>query len=272
MKAVVLARGAGRRMREIDGAATLTSEQSAAAAAGLKALMPIGDGPAARPFLDYVLSELAAGGVTRVCLVVGPGSHDAVRAYSDGLLATRLSMTVAVQDVADGTARAVVAAESFTAGDAFLVLNADNVYPPEVVRALVELDGPGLPAFEPTALALESGFPPARVREFALVAVDGHGHLRSIVEKPSTEEWSAAGADALVSMNVWRFDARIFDACRAVPLSARGEYELPQAVALSLDRGVLYAVVRASGAVVDLSRQGDVAMVAARLAGRQVRL
>ena len=28
-------------------------------------------------------------------------------------------------------------------------------------------------------------------------------------------------------MNVWRFDDRIFDACRDVPLSARGEYELP---------------------------------------------
>ena len=31
-------------------------------------------------------------------------------------------------------------------------------------------------------------------------------------------------------MNVWRFDARIFAACRDVPRSVRGEFELPEAV------------------------------------------
>ena len=35
-------------------------------------------------------------------------------------------------------------------------------------------------------------------------------------------------------MNCWRFDARIFDACRDVPRSARGELELPEAVGLAV--------------------------------------
>ena len=66
-------------------------------------------------------------------------------------------------------------------------------------------------------------------------------------------------------MNVWRFDARIFDACRDVPLSKRGEYELPEAVGLAVTRGVKFRAVPASGAVLDLSRRSDVALVNARL-------
>ena len=73
-------------------------------------------------------------------------------------------------------------------------------------------------------------------------------------------------------MNVWRFDDRIFEACRDVPRSARGEYELPEAVALAIARGVEFRVVPARGAVLDLSRRGDVAQVTARLAGCEPRL
>src|SRR5690606_36923369 len=66
MKAVVLTRGLGRRMRagEVEG---LTPEQAAAAAAGLKAMMPVGPPSPAGPrrFLDHVLHELADAGVDR---------------------------------------------------------------------------------------------------------------------------------------------------------------------------------------------------------------
>ena len=38
------------------------------------------------------------------------------------------------------------------------------------------------------------------------------GYLVGIVEKPAPHEVARAGAGALVSMNLWRFDASIFDA------------------------------------------------------------
>ncbi len=75
-----------------------------------------------------------------------------------------------------------------------------------------------------------------------------------------------AGDAALVSMNCWRFDERIFDACRDVPRSSRGEFELPQAVMLAVERGVRFRAVSASGAVLDLSRRGDAAELSRRLA------
>jgi dTDP-glucose pyrophosphorylase len=150
-------------------------------------------------------------------------------------------------------------------------LNSDNLYPAPVLRALVDLDGPGLPGYEREALVQESGFPADRVIGFAAVEVDGEGYLTRIIEKPGRAYFDAAGSHALVSMNVWRFDDRIFIACRDVPLSARGEYELPEAVGLAVGRGVKFRVVPAAGPVLDLSRRSDVTLVSERLSGVEPR-
>ena len=266
MKAVLLARGLGSRMRQ-EVHAALTAGQHAAAAAGAKGMMPIG----ARPFLDYVLDALADAGCARVCFVVAP-DHSAIRDYYDGTgRPSRLAIEYAVQPIADGTARAVLSAEAFAGHDPFLVLNSDNLYPSSVLRGLVDLDGPGLPAYEVDSLIRDSGFPRDRVSGFAAIETNGQGHLTRIVEKPGQEYYDKVGSQALISMNAWRFDRRIFDACRDVPLSARGEYELPEAVGLAASRGVVFQTFRASGPVLDLSRRSDIALVCARLAGMEPR-
>jgi glucose-1-phosphate thymidylyltransferase len=68
-------------------------------------------------------------------------------------------------------------------------------------------------------------------------------------------------------MNCWRFDERIFQACRDVPLSPRGEFEVPEAVGVALRRGVRFKTFPAHGPVLDLSTRADAADVARRLAG-----
>jgi dTDP-glucose pyrophosphorylase len=269
MKVLLLARGLGRRMQAAGDQTTLTAAQQAAAKAGAKGMMPIGTGQ--RPFLDHVLSALADAGCRDVCLVVAP-EHDAIRNYFSGPgRPARVRLSYAVQPLADGTARAVLAGQDFAGGDPFLVLNADNLYPTEVLRTLVALDGPGLPAFDRAALVKESGFPADRVAGFALLEVDASGVLRGIIEKPSAAALTAAGPHALVSMNVWRFDRRIFAACAEVPRSTRGEFELPEAVALAVATGTGFRAIPAAGAVLDLSRQADIPLVAARLAGVEAR-
>src|SRR6185436_7973871 len=224
MKAVLLARGVGSRMKQ-EGPSTslgagdtmLTPAQAAAAAAGAKGMMPIGDPSTspgvsgARPFLDYLLHALADGGCTSVCFVVAP-DHAAIRDYYEGAgRPSRLAIDYAVQPIADGTARAVQSAQSYAGRDPFLVLNSDNLYPAAIVAALVGLDGPGLPAYDAESLVRESGFPRDRVMGFAAIDIDDRGRLMRIIEKPGAEFFHKA--DALVSMNVWRFDERIFDAC-----------------------------------------------------------
>lgn len=267
--AVVLARGLGRRMQEAEPGAVLREDQQQAAVAGLKGLMPIGE--ERRPFLDYVLDSLADAGCTDIVMVVAP-DHEAFARYYDSGRLSRIRVRFAVQAEATGTAHAVLAAAQEVGERSFLVLNADNVYPTTVIRALLDLDGPGVPAFERAALVEESGFPEERVAHFALLAVDAAGWLTAIREKPSPADVAAFGRDAKISMNVWRFDERIFAACRDVPRSARNEFELPEAVGLALSRGMRIRAVPASGAVLDLSKRADVTRVAAQLAGKVPRL
>jgi glucose-1-phosphate thymidylyltransferase len=274
MKAVVLARGLGRRMREFEPDTALAGGQAEAAAAGHKAMMPVGtssDTPG-RPFLDFVLGSLADAGLMDVGVVIGP-DHDVIRRrYEREIETERLTLAFLIQAEARGTADAVLAAESWAGADPFVVVNADNLYPVDVLRGLADLDGPGLPVFESEDLIRASNIPAERVAAFALVTIDDTAHLTGIAEKPGTEAFAAAGGRSLVSMNCWRFDRRIFDACRDVPRSARGEYELPEAVALAVRRGVSFATVPGRGAVLDLSRRSDVADVSRRLGDREPRL
>jgi glucose-1-phosphate thymidylyltransferase len=267
MKALVLARGLARRMREHEPEALLDTAQARAAAAGLKPMMPVGGaaGQAARPFLDYVLSALADAGCRDVGIIVGPDHDHVRRRYAEEIRPVRLTVTLLVQPEPLGTAHAVLCGQPWAQTDPFLVVNADNLYPVAVLRALVALAEPGLPAFTVESLIRDSNIPAERVATFALLTVDERGYLTSIVEKPGLAVLGAAGERALISMNCWRFDARIFAACRATGPSPRGELELPMAVGLSIEQGVRYATVPGVGPILDLSRQSDVAEVSRRL-------
>lgn len=260
-RAVVLARGLGTRMRVDDPDAVLTESQRRAADAGLKAMMPIG----ARPFLDYVLSALADAGIHEIALVVAPDHQPMRKHYVEDSPPSRARLTFVVQREARGTADALLAAEAWCGRRPFLAVNADNLYPPAVLRALVEIHEPALPAFQRGELVGSSNIRDEQVNAFAIVEVDAAGYLARIIEKPPPDVVARAGDAALLSMNCWRFDHRIFQACRDVPLSPRGELELPQAVMLAVERGVRFRAIRSNGPVLDLSRRADAADISRRL-------
>lgn len=263
MKAVVLARGLGTRMRRLDGGVTLSAEQAAAADEGIKAMMPLDRG---RPFLHYVISGLADAGIIETCLVVAPDSKELQRHFHREMTLRRVRISFAVQHEARGTADAVLAAESFTGADRFLVLNADNYYPVESYRALTPGGGCAVAGFDRDALVRQGNVEAERIRKFALLRVSPDGVLEEIVEKPNESTFAAMGAHALVSMNLWAFTPVIFEACRRVTPSARGELELPDAVRILMaDLGERIHVVPFSGPVLDLGTRGDVAAVQAAL-------
>lgn len=261
VRAVVLAGGRGSRMQRPDPGAPLDAAQAAAAGGGIKGMIPDARG---RPLLDHILSGLADAGVTDVCLVVGPGAG-AIRDHYAAHPPRRVRLAWALQPEPLGTANAVLAAEAWTASEAFLVLNADNLYPAAALGALVALGAPGLVAFEADGLGTDGNIPPERIAAFAVLTLAADGTLATIEEKPQTPPLDAA-SPPLVSMNLWKFDRRIFAACRDVPRSARGEFELPTAVGLAVTRGVPFQAVRLRAGVLDLSHRRDVAEVAERLA------
>ena len=297
-RAVVLARGLGTRMRQADPGVQLSEAQQRAADAGLKAMMHVNG----RPFLDYVLSTLADAGITDVALVVAP-DHEAVRQYYATLAPpARIRLDYVVQQEPRGTADAVLGAETWAGGGMFLAMNADNLYPAGAIADLARLSEPGLPAFDRDDLVRCGNIPLDRIKSFALIDVDEQGYLTGIIEKPpenpptpnptaraervrpvprerseraptgersepAPTEARTTEAPILISMNCWHFDSRIFAACRDVPRSVRGEFELPEAVGVAIARGVRFRALPAHGAVLDLSRRADAAEVERRLTG-----
>ncbi len=267
IKAVILARGLGTRMRRSAPGVAIDEAQARAADSGVKGMIPIG-----RPFLDYVISGLADAGFQEVCLVVGP-EHDAVRDYyTREVTPQRVRVTFAVQREALGTADAVAASESFARSDQFLVINSDNYYPVPVLEAVRRLAGCGLAGFDRAALVRDGNIDDRRVSRYAVLQVGADGRLQGIVEKPERDAWAHAGAHALISMNCWRFGPSIFDAARRIERSPRGEFELADAVKAAMAAGERFSVVPVEAGVLDLSERGDIPSVARRLAGVEVRL
>lgn len=264
--AAVLARGLGARMRRADREVALDAAQSASADAGLKGMIPID-----RPFLDYVITALADAGITTVVLVIGP-DHAAMRTYyTETSPPTRVQLLFAVQEQPLGTADAVVAAADVIGETPFLVLNADNHYPADVVRALAADESAGVVAFDRAALLADALIEPERLRVFAVLDIDANDALRAIVEKPGDALDPSSEAARWVSMNLWAITPALVRACRLVPRSARGEFELPEAVAFAVTaHGARVRVVRAYSTVLDLSSRGDVPKVSARLRGTRV--
>jgi dTDP-glucose pyrophosphorylase len=272
-KLVVLARGLGTRMRRSDDDAAIDGRQAAMADAGIKALIPLGDDSGARPFLDYVLSAAADAGIRRVCLVVGPEQEAIRRYYGNEVRAERLAFSFAEQPQPKGTADAVAAAESFAGNDPFVVINSDNFYPVEALRGLREAPGCAVALFEREAMIQGGNIPRERIRRFAVARIDGGGRLEQILEKPDDTVIASLPKPLWVSMNCWRFGPSIFRACRAIGPSARGEYELPDAVQFAMNElGEPFHSVLVRAPVLDMTGRGDIAQVAAFLAGTMVRL
>ncbi len=253
-------------MRAQSESVTLEGQAAAAANAGVKGMIDVG-----RPFLDYLVSALADVGITDVCLVIGP-EHDMIRDHFAQLELTRVRVHFAIQQEPKGTADAVSAAEEFAAGDRVLVLNSDNYYPPEALNKLLDAPGSAVLGFDRHALIEQSNIPADRIAAFAILAVDAEGNMERIIEKPDAETLAKFGEDAPISMNAWVFNPVIFEACRNVTPSVRGELELQSAVDWAMERGEVFTVVPGAVGCLDMSRRDDIAAVKERLAAVEVSL
>lgn len=252
VKAVVLAAGLGTRLRAEVTGVELSPPQARVAATGVKPLVPIHG----RSFIEYQLEELSRAGVDEICVVVAERHEELWRS-----LAAR-GLELAVQTEPRGTADALLAAESFAAGEPFLMLNGDTWYAAGVLAALAALRGPGVAGFDRRRLADSpaSNITAERIAGFAVLATDGSRLLR-VIEKPHAGTL-ARHAGAAVGVNAWCFSRSIFDACRAVGPSPRGELELTAAVQWAIDRAdTVFRVVRSETPVLDLSTRRDVARI-----------
>ena len=165
----------------------------------------------------------------------------------------------------------MIAAAEVIGDEPFVVLNADNYYPADALRRLVSRDSAATVAFDREALVRDGNIDRERVRAFAVLDVSEQDTLRGIIEKPGETLDVDAPRARWVGMNCWVVTAAIVDACRRVPQSVRGEYELPEAVALALREGTVVRAERVALPVLDLSQRADIPAVVERLAAVEPR-
>ncbi len=270
-KAMILARGLGTRMQKQADDVKLDAATSDLAAKGAKGLITVGAG---RPFLDYSLQALMDTGIRDICLIVAPGTsmlRNYYEAVGERLPDTRISF--AVQDEPLGTAHAVASGRQWADGKPFIVVNCDNFYTPEAIRALITSAVPATVAFEREALIANSNIPADRIRRFAVIDFDQSGCLRKIIEKPDNPDDYALDGKLYVSMNCFCFTTEIFDACDAIePNPVRKEYELPTAVQYTIEQmGLTYQAVKCTEGVLDMTGRDDIESVRRLLADHEVR-
>ncbi len=254
-KAVILAAGAGSRMRR-SSPEVLDHGNREAVRDGLKGMIRFHN----RPFLDYAIQLLIDSGLDDLCLVVSEHRsmlNEYYEAMANAMTESRLCF--AVQHEPLGTAHALLTAEEFTRGEPFVVVNCDNLYPAETLTALKSMKPPALTLFDREGL-LRGNIPAERIADMSLVETDDRGCLTRIIEKPGREESATFEQVAPISMNSWHFGPEIFDACRAIPPHpVRNEFEIPSAaMQLVSDAGLCLMTTRFSLPVYDLTSARDI--------------
>lgn len=241
--AVLLAAGRGTRM------GGLTEEIP-------KPMLPI----AGRPLLEHLVEALRAAGIERFVAVVGWQAERIEGHFGDGT-AFGISMEYRRQEVRDGTAGALKLAADALSERPFLLGWGDILTAPTNYPRLIE-------RFRATGadlvLALNRVDDPYRG---AAVYVTPDGRVERIVEKPpqgtSSTPWLNAGI-AVASPILLDYVAR-------VPLSPRGEYEIPDALSAMIADGRHVDTLALEGPWLDVGTPEDLARAESLLGGRGAR-
>lgn len=129
------------------------------------------------------------------------------------------------------------------------------------MQELRKLNSAGLIAFEKQNLIKKSNIDEAKINKFAVLSFDENYYLTKIIEKPKITE-----KESLISMNAWLFSTKIFEACRSIKISPRGEYELADAVNFAIENlNEKFKGVFSNEGVLDLSSRADIQTITEKL-------
>ncbi|GAC1604981.1 MAG: glucose-1-phosphate thymidylyltransferase [Acidimicrobiales bacterium] len=237
MKALILAGGAGTRLRPI----THTSA---------KQLVPVAN----KPILFYGLESMADAGIKQVGMIVTATDTEIRAAVGDGSR-WGLEVTYLAQDAPRGLAHCVLIAREFLGDDDFVMYLGDNLLR-QTVREFVEhFESSQTQAANPTLDGHDEA-PAAQIllmqvpdpRQFGVAELDPRGNVVRLVEKPEVPP------SDLALVGVYIFDRRIHEAVRAIKPSARGELEITDAIQWLIDAGHPVLSQRLSGWWIDTGK------------------
>jgi glucose-1-phosphate thymidylyltransferase len=212
MKALILAGGAGTRLRPI----THTSA---------KQLVPVAN----KPILFYGIEAMVAAGIVDIGVIVGDTRAEVMAALGDGSR-WGANITYIPQDAPLGLAHCVLIAADFLGDDDFVMYLGDNLLEQDLAAFVRAFEDARTSLEPPTAQILLKRVPDPH--RFGIAELDDAGNVVRLVEKP------ADPPSDLALVGVYLFDRSILDAVRAIDPSPRGELEITDAIQWLVDQGL----------------------------------
>lgn len=215
MKGLILCAGRGTRLQP----STYTKP---------KCMLPVNG----EYILVSIIKRLIAVGINEIGIVVSPLQNEIQETIGTGER-WNASITYLQQKEAKGLADAVKCARSFVADSPFLLMLGDNVYEGELLPLIQSLENRKAAA----SILLQQVKDP---RQFG-VAVVREGRIIHLEEKPSAPQ------SDLAIIGVYALTAAIWPAIDQLKPSARGEYEMTDAIQrlITGDKHVAYSITSA---------------------------
>jgi NDP-sugar pyrophosphorylase family protein len=196
--AVILAAGRGSRLKEI------TATRS-------KAMVPI----AGKPMISRVMESLRDAGINRFVIVAAP--HDMeLRSFFSG----DSTVSVLTQQVPRGSGDALKVCAGHIATD-FLVCACDSLIPVDDISGLMEAHTRTEACVSVGVMEVPAGL---SLASRSVVRMEGD-RILDIIEKPQPHE----RLSNITALPLYVLSPEIFAELEKLQLSARGEYELPEA-------------------------------------------
>jgi glucose-1-phosphate thymidylyltransferase len=211
MKALILAGGAGTRLRPI------THTRA-------KQLVPVAN----TPILFYGIEAMVGAGITEIGVITGDTGPEVRAALGDGGR-FGASITYLPQEAPLGLAHCVLIARDFLGDDDFVMYLGDNLLEQDLGAFVSAFEAARSGTEPPVAQILLKQVPDPH--RFGIASLDGDGHVVALVEKPEDPP------SDLALVGVYLFDPTIHEAVRAIAPSARGELEITDAIQWLIDRG-----------------------------------
>ncbi|GAA6757764.1 glucose-1-phosphate thymidylyltransferase [Thermus oshimai] len=220
MKGLILAAGRGTRLRPL----THTRPKPVIRVAG-------------RPIIHYAVENLLQAGVEEIGVVVSPETEKDLR-----LALEAYPVRYILQEEPQGLAHAVGVARGFLGQSPFVLYLGDNLFQ-KGIRSFLEAFSEGVSA----VIALVRVENP---RQFGVAVLEGERIVR-LVEKPKDPPSDLAVA------GVYVFTPEILEVIQDLKPSARGEYEITDAIQGLIERGRKVVGVEVQGWWKDTGRPED---------------
>ncbi|MCK5941577.1 MAG: spore coat protein, partial [Planctomycetes bacterium] len=180
-----------------------------------------------KPMIYYPIQCLVNAGITDILVVTG-GNYAGhfLQLLRNGSDFGLRRLGYAYQEGEGGIADALKLAEEFADGESICVVLGDNIIEGNIKKAADDFRAQGGGA----KILLKEVHDPER---FGVATVDDAGKVLRIVEKPKQPETN------LAVIGIYMYDAEVFDICRTLKPSDRGELEITDVNNEYVRRGTL---------------------------------